>query len=132
MSRHVFVVGTLGGLLLAAASISCAGSNLNLSKSNVNRLVYPQGVTATTATTILSAVDKLPPGADDATIQATVKQHLGTLKSSHGGDLIIRVLPPGGSPKLRTILILEKTADQEAAAMKAGYDLKANKRLSVQ
>ena len=130
MKKYVYLVGAMSILLTAA--VSYPASNLNLSKSNVNRLVYPQGVTATTATTILSAVDKLPLGADDATIQATVKQHLGSLKSSHGGDLIIHVLPPGGSPKLRTILIFEKPADHDAAAMKAGYDLKANKRLSVQ
>ena len=127
MSRHAFGVGALVGLLLAA-SISYATSNLNLSKSNINRVVHPPVVTPAVATAILTDLDKLPPGADEATIRATVHKHLGTLKSAHGGNLIIRVRPPGGAPKLRTILILENAADENEAAMKAGYDIKANKR----
>ena len=126
MRRYVFLVCAMALVLVMAGPLSWAASNLNLSKSNVNRVVYPPALTPAAATAILADLDKLGPGTDEAAIRAVVQKHRG--KSAAGGNFIIRVLPPGGSPKLRTILILEHAGDEQAAAIKAGYDLKANKQ----
>jgi hypothetical protein len=115
MRRYVFLVGAMASLLVTTASISYAVSNLNLSKSNINRVVYPPAVTPSQATAILAELDKVPPGADEATIRAIVQKHLGAVKSARGQDLIIRVRPAGGAQKLRSILILENAADEPAA-----------------
>ena len=139
MSRHVFVVGALGGLLLAATAISYAASNLNLSKSNVNRVVHPPTVKPTVATAILIDLDKMLPTANEGTVQEIVRRHLGTVKSSTGHDLIIRVRPVPGSQKGWAVLIMENAADESEAAkiagtgpagphnLRPGYDLKSNK-----
>ena len=139
MSRHLVAVGVLGGLLLASSSISYAASNLNLSKSNINRLVHPPTVKPTVATAIVMDLDKMLPTANEATVQEIVRKHLGTVKSSSGHDLIIRVRPVPGSQKGWAVLIMEDAADESEAAriagtgpagphnLRPGYDLKSNK-----
>ena len=138
MSRHAFGVGAVVGLLLAA-SISYATSNLNLSKSNINRVVHPPKVTTTVATAILTDLDKMLPTANEATVQEIARKHLGTFKSSSGHDLIIRVRPVAGPQKGWAVLIIEDAADENEAAriagtgpagsknLRPGYDLKSNK-----
>ena len=118
MRRDAFLVGAMASLLVTMALISYATSNLNLSKSNINRLVYPPVVTPAQASAILAEVDKVKPGSDaeEATIRAIVQKHLGTVKSARGQNLIIRVRLADGPRKFRSILILENAAD-EAAAM---------------
>ena len=139
MSRHRFVVGALGGLLLVAASIAYATSNLNLSKSNINRVVHPPTVKPTVAIAILTDMDKMLPTANEATVQEIVRKHLGGVKSSSGHDLIIRVRPAPGSQKGWAVLIMEDAADESEAAriagtgsagppnLRPGYDLKSSK-----
>ena len=139
MSRRLFVAGALVGLLLALSSISYATSNLNLSKSNINRVVAPPKVSPTVATAILTDLDKMLPTANEATVQEIVRKHLGTVKSSSGHDLIIRVRPVPGPQKGWAVLIMEDAADESEAAriagtgpagphnLRPGYDLKSNK-----
>ncbi|HMH52232.1 MAG TPA: hypothetical protein VK548_18485 [Candidatus Acidoferrum sp.] len=126
MKRYVCLVGAMA-ILLTATSIPYATSNLNLSKSNVNVVVAdPDAASAAQTTAILSEVDRLPPGADEAAVRKVVEKHVSAVKSARGGDLVIRVraLPQNR----RAILILKNAADEEAALMKAGYDLKQNKQ----
>ncbi len=47
MRTSVFLACAMASLLLAAATISDAASNLNLSKSNINRVAHPPVVTVT-------------------------------------------------------------------------------------
>ena len=138
MRRYVSLAGVMTSLLLAVASMAYAASNLNLSKSNINLVVYPPKVTPTVATAILTDLDKLPPGANEATVQEIGRKHLGTVKSSSGHDLIIRVRPRSGPQKGWAVLIIEDAADENEAAriagsgpagphLKSGYDVKSNK-----
>jgi hypothetical protein len=144
MRRYVFMVGAMAILLLTTASISYAASNLNLSKSNINRVAHPPVVKKTVAEAILKDVDNLLPGADEATVLTTVQKQLRTVKSSSGHDLIIRVLR-APAPQKWSILILENAADEAAAlavidqgtprprstigapAGRSGYDVRSNK-----
>ena len=132
------MVGALVGLLLSA-SVSYAASNLNLSKSNINRVVHPPTVKPTVATAILIDLDKMLPTANEGTVQEIVRRHLGTVKSSSGHDLVIRVRPVPGPQKGWAVLIMEDAGDDSEAAriagtgpaaphnLKSGYDVKSNK-----
>ena len=126
MKRYVRLVGAMA-ILLTATSIPYAASNLNLSKSNINVVVTdPDAANSAQATAILSEVDRLPPGADEAAVRKIVEKHVSGVKSARGGDLVIRVRPL--PQNRRAILILKNAGDEEAALMKAGYDLKSNKQ----
>ena len=138
MSRHRFVVCALGGLL-AAASISYAAANLNLSKSNINRVAHSPKVSQAAVTGILGDLDKLPAGANEAKVQEIVRKHLERAKSKAVYEFVVRVRPVAGSPNGWAVLILEDAAHESEAAklagagptgpqnLKSGYDIKANK-----
>jgi len=104
-------------LLVMMASISYASINLNSSRSNVFRLVYPPVVTPAQATAILAELGKVKPGGDvdEATVRAILQKHIGAVKSARGQNLIIIIRPGAGTPKLTSILILENAADEAAA-----------------
>jgi hypothetical protein len=117
MRRYAFLVGVMTSLLLTMASIAYASSNLNLSKSNINRLVHPPVVTPAQAAAILKELDqvKLGGAAEEATVRAIVQKHIGAVKSARGQNLIIIIRPADGPRKFRSILILENAADEAAA-----------------
>jgi glycine betaine/choline ABC-type transport system substrate-binding protein len=139
MRRYVVLVCAMASLLLAAASIADATSNLNLSKSNINRVANTPKVPQPVVTGILGALDKLPPGANEAKVQEIVRKHLESVKSTGGQDFIIRVRPVAGSQNGWAVLILENAAEESEAAklagvgptaphnLKSGYDVKSNK-----
>ncbi|MGH7409987.1 MAG: hypothetical protein ACREJ6_02845 [Candidatus Methylomirabilis sp.] len=109
--KRLFLVTAITSLLLTMASISWAASNLNLSKSNVNRVVstLPQDV----ITRVLAQLDTKGPVFNEETVR-------GILRKIGGGQLDTKVkkiviLPPRGTPKLRTTLLLENLADEGPA-----------------
>lgn len=114
MGRRAFLAGAMVGLLVALASTSHGTSNLNLSKSNIYRLVYPPRVTPAQASAILAELDKVKPkgDADEATVRAVVNKHVGAVK--RGSNLVIVVRPATGAQK-KSILILEQASDEPAA-----------------
>ena len=115
MRTSVFVA--VASLVVTIASLSYGASNLNLSKSNIYRLVYPPAVTSAQATAILAELDGVKPrgDADEATVRAVVQKHIGAIKSARGENLVIVVRPAGGPQKLKLILIPESAADEAAA-----------------
>ena len=117
MRRYVRLFGVMTSLLVTMASISYAATNLNSSRSNNYRLVYPPVVTPAQATAILAELDKVKPSGDvdEATVRAILQKHIGAVKSARSQNLIIKIRPAGGTPKLKSILILENAADEAAA-----------------
>ena len=117
MTRYVFLVGALASLVMTLAAVSHAATNLNSSRSNVYRLVYPPVVTPAQATAILAELDKVKPGGDvdEATVRAILQKHIGAVKSARNQKLIIIIRPAGGTPKLKSILLLENAADEPQA-----------------
>src|SRR5438105_375875 len=114
MKRHVFVVGVMTSLLVTMASISYATSNLNLSKSNVNRVIYDTNlVSAAEAAAILAALDQMhPTGAvTEATVQTVLRKHLG---NRYGSIQKLIVQPAAGPGKLSSIIILTNPGDLQA------------------
>jgi hypothetical protein len=107
----------MASLVVAIASLSHGSANLNLSKSNIYKLVYAPPVTPAQATAILAELDRVKPrgDADEATVRAIVQKHIGAIKSARGKSLAIVVRPAGGPQKLKSILILENAADEAAA-----------------
>ena len=109
-------VGTIVGLLVVAmAAGSWAGSNLNLSKSNVNRLVYSSdAVSSAQAAAILADLDKA--GQLD---EAKASQLIQQLLSKHGvqAGKIKKVTVRPWDPKRKTmaILLLTDPADEARA-----------------
>ena len=65
--RRVSAMSAITALLVAAASICFAATNLNSSKSNIYRLAYPaDGMTSAQADALVAGLDKLGRGADEA------------------------------------------------------------------
>ena len=115
--RRLFPIGVIIGLLVTMASICFAAANLNLSKSNVNRLVYdPAVVTPAQAAAFLKEVDKLGPGVNEATVRRVLQQqgaNLAPIKK-------ISVLPPDKTRKEPLILLLKNPADEAQARTAVG------------
>ena len=99
-------------LLLAIAPISWAGANLNLSKSNVNRVVYDAAaVTPAQAVAILKELDAFGPGVNEASVRKLLEKHgakAGLIKK-------ISVRPPERARKETLILLLSNPADEAQA-----------------
>jgi hypothetical protein len=115
MRTRVFVA--MASLVMTIASLSYGAANLNSSKSNIYRLVYPPAVTRAQAAAILAELDQAKPkgDADEATVRAIVQKHIGAIKSARGENLVIVVRPASGPQKLKSILILENASDEPAA-----------------
>jgi len=72
--KRLFMVGSVTTLLATMASISWATANLNLSKSNINRVVYStDGMTSTQAAALVAELDKMP-RVDDAAVRKTLQK----------------------------------------------------------
>jgi len=114
MQRH-FIVAWL--VVLVVAPFGWATSNLNLSKSNINRyvLVYPtELVTAAKAKSMLAALDKSGP-----LDEARLKQWLAANFRQYGVDgsrvKKIVILAPGKNVKETAIILLTDPADEPRA-----------------
>jgi hypothetical protein len=115
MKTRVFVA--MASLVMTIASLSYGATNLNSSKSNIYRLVYPPAVTPAQAAAILAELDKAKPkgNANEATVRAIVNKHIGAIKSARGQNLVIVVRPAAGPGKLTSVLLLESAADEAEA-----------------
>lgn len=114
---RLYIFGAIAGLLVTMVSISWATSNLNLSKSNINRLISPKDtVSSAQAAAILADVDAATQQSqgriilEGAVKQALTKQGLQTKIKK------IIIKPASAAGQLTTIIILSDLA-QEAEAL---------------
>lgn len=110
----------LVALLLLTASACWAGTNLNSSKSNLNRLTYDTAVVSPQqAILILKDLDAIP-RADEAKVRQVLRS-----RGINAPNLLIRIVPAGQRrEKLPAILILKDAADeaQAIAVSDPGHD----------
>ncbi|MGB4782484.1 hypothetical protein [Candidatus Methylomirabilis sp.] len=107
--KRLFSVAAIIGLLLTMASISWASANLNLSKSNINRVQYSNdtAMTSTQAAALVAEFDKNPPVNEADVMKALQKLSIPT------NFRLIRVIP--GRPN--TILLLTNPAHAAEAGI---------------
>ena len=104
--KRLFLVAAITSLLLTMASISWAAANLNLSKSNINRVVYStDGMTSTQAAAFVAEMDKVSK-VDAITIKQTLQKLLIPTNFK-----LIRIIP--GKPT--TVLLLTNPAHEAEA-----------------
>ena len=106
--RRPFLIGVIMGLLVAMASIPYAAINLNSSKSNVYRMVYPTNVVnSTQAAEALRELDQIAPKRDvsEATLRGVLRKHGVSVDRLR--KMILR--------KDGTIIVLENPADEAQA-----------------
>ncbi len=126
--RGYFLAGATAFFLLSAVLISQAATNLNSSKSNVYRLIYPADtVSQAQAAAILADVETATQQSqgrinlEGAVSQALTKQGLGTqIKKT-----IIR--PASVAGQLTTIIILSNPADEAQAIAVSDEGVPADK-----
>ena len=83
-----------------------AGSNLNSSRSNIYRVTYDTtAVNLTQTAAVLKELDKIGPGANEATVRKLLQKQGVNL------SLIKKISILGPLNKLETILILTNSAD---------------------
>ena len=107
--KRLFMVGSVMTLVVAMVSISWAAANLNLSKSNINRVqvVHSPEMTSTQAAALVAELDKTPRVDEAAVRKALQKLFIPT------NFKLIRIIP--GKPT--TVLLLTKP-EHEAEARK--------------
>ena len=126
--RGKYLAGVPVVFLLLAVLISHAATNLNSSKSNVYRLIYPtDAVSPAQAAAILADLDAATQQSqgrvnlEGAVSQALTKQGLGTqIKKT-----IIK--PASAAGQLTTIIILSNPADEAQAIAVADEGVPADK-----
>lgn len=126
--RGKYLAGATVIFLLLAALSSQAASNLNLSKSNINRLVYPADtVTSAQAAAILADLDAATQQSqgrinlEGAVNEALTKQGLETKIKK------IIIKPASAAGQLATIIILSNPADEAQAIAVSDEGVPANK-----
>jgi len=68
------MVGSVTTLLVSMVSMPWAAANLNLSKSNINRVVYStDGMTSAQAAALVAEFDKMPP-VDEAAVRKALQK----------------------------------------------------------
>lgn len=117
--RRLFFLCVVASLLMAVGSMVWAASNLNSSKSNLNRVISDATVVnPTQAAAVLKELDKLGQGATETSVRDVLRK-LGINQP----NLIVRIVPPGaGGGTIPTILILKNSADEVAARQIAVSD----------
>jgi len=104
--KRLFLVAAITSLVATMASISWAAANLNLSKSNINIVVYSaDGMTSTQAAALVRELDKTP-RVDEAAVRKALQKLFIPANFK-----LIRIIP--GKPV--TILLLTNPADEAAA-----------------
>jgi len=125
--RGKFVAGSVFVLLMLTGLISLAASNLNLSKSNINRLVYPTDtVSQAQAAAILADLDSAMQSGARVNLQAAVGEAL----KKQGLDTKIKkmiIKPASAAGQLNTIIILSNPADEAQAIAVADEGVPADK-----
>jgi hypothetical protein len=114
--KRLFLVAAITSLLLTMASISWAASNLNFSKSNINRMVSdPAVVSPTQAAAILAEVTKIGPGVN----VVKLKEILSKVGVKLGHLQVIEIMPPAKKGEPPLILLLANPMDK-ARAIRTG------------
>jgi len=111
--RRLVLVSAIASLIVAVRPMAWAATNLNLSKSNVNRVVYDTtAVTLAQAASILADLDKMGPGVNEATVRKLLEKQGVNLSLIQKIDIV-----PAGQRgwTIPTILILKNPADGPAA-----------------
>ena len=111
--RRLFPIVVISGLLVAMASVAWAATNLNSSRSNNYRLVYPADVvTSGQAAATLKELDKIGPGVNEATLKQILSRNgvnISLIK-------MIRIIPATQRPeRIPAILLLKQPADEGQA-----------------
>jgi hypothetical protein len=110
--KRLFLVAAITSLLLTMASISWAASNLNFSKSNINRMVSdPAVVSPTQAAAILTKLDELGPGVN----VVKLKEILSKVGVKLGHLQVIEIMPPAKKGEPPLILLLANPMDKAQA-----------------
>ncbi len=119
--------GVFVGVVLAAAlSVSEAASNLNLSKSNVNRLTYSTGIlTAAQAKAMVDDLDAIGPMDEEQTKQWLAASYR---RFRINPDSIKKtvILPAGAVCKEAVIILLSNPADEQQALATTVKSSKSN------
>ena len=113
-------------VLAAALTVSEAASNLNLSKSNINRLTYSTGIlTAAQAKAMLDDLDAIGP-MDEEQMQLWLEASYRRFRINP--DLIKKtvVFPAGAVCKEAVIILLSNPADEKAALATTVRSSKSN------
>jgi hypothetical protein len=104
--KRLFMVGSVMSLVVAMVSISWASANLNLSKSNINSVVFStNGMTSTQAAALVGELNKTP-RVDDAAVRKALQKLF-----IPNNFKLIRIIP--GKPT--TVLLLTNPADVDEA-----------------
>jgi hypothetical protein len=114
--RRFFLVSIIISLLLLPVFNSLAASNLNLSKSNVNILVYDSDVVSSTqAATILSELESIT---QQGQARVNLKEVVNQLLKKHGLMTQIKkviILPADATHSRTRIFLLANPADEAQA-----------------
>lgn len=125
--RGKHLAGAAVLFLILGVMVSRAASNLNLSKSNVNRLIYPADtVSQAQAAAILADLDSVMQSGGRVNLQAAVGEAL----KKQGLDTKIKktiIQPPSAAQPLTTVIILSDPADEAAAIAVADEGVPADK-----
>lgn len=110
--RRLLALSAVAGLLVMMGSLSNATANLNLSKSNINRLVYPAGlVSEAQANAILVELDKAGGTVGAGQVTEIIKRH-GVQTDRVKKIVIVPADKPG---KHGTVILLTNPADETQA-----------------
>jgi len=125
--RGKHLAGAAVVFLMLGVMVSRAASNLNLSKSNVNRLIYPADtVSQAQAAAILADLDSVMQSGGRVNLQAAVEEAL----KKQGLDTKIKktiIKPANATGQLTTIIILANPADEAEAIAVADEGVPAEK-----
>jgi len=113
--------------LIFAGLISLAASNLNLSKSNINRLIYPADtVSQAQAAAILADLDAAGQSGGRVNLEGAVNEAL----KKQGLETKIKktiIRPASAAGQLTTIIILSNPADEAQALAVSDEGVPADK-----
>ncbi len=124
--RVISITFVLSLLIFGAAFYAGAASNLNLSKSNINKLIYPADtVSQAQAAAILADLDAAAQSGGRVNLNAAVSQAL----KKQGLDTKIKktIIRPAAAGQLTTIIILSNPADEAQAIAVSDEGVPADK-----
>jgi hypothetical protein len=110
--KRLLTLSAVASLLVMMLSLSYAASNLNLSKSNINRLVYPTGlVSEAQANAILAELDKAGGTVGAGQVTEIIKRH--GVQTDRVKKIVI--LPADKPGKQITVILLTNPAEETQA-----------------
>jgi len=110
--KRILTLGAVASLLVMMLSLAYATANLNFSKSNINRLVYPTDlVSETQAKAILAELDKAGRTVGAGQVTEILKRH--GVQTNRVKKIVI--LPADKPGKQATVILLTNPADETQA-----------------